>query len=1249
MSLKELFGKKSKAIVQSISAKEIGDEIESAEYATALLEDKNRFVPSVDFSEPSKFARFGSAEKYYVDAINNISRTYPYDGSKYEVINWHNQSSDLQNYVFTNEYPRYNGYINIGHVYGNILSSSDQYSLTDNPEYIFIKGGPNKSNASSLKEYFTSSNKIQPEKNRDYNLYINGETGLTTEFWFKKNNISGSNKQVIFDLWNSGTFGSDSYGRFRVEIHPNISGNENKFFIELMSGSSGIYQTSIGASLQLIEDSWSHYAISAIVTGSAIKIDLYKNGTLNDSILTGSNISEVTGAYLATIGSLVTSVSGTFGELGYGKLSGSIDEFRFWKNKRSDKKIARHWFEQVGGGTNTDDANTTLGVYYKFNEGIYNTSSISAYDKKILDYSGRITNGNWVGYSVGSRNTGSAIVESGYQKSEFKDPVLYTTHPEVVALINEKSLIGKEYDDNNNGAIINTFPAWMIEEDKEQLLNLTQIVSEYFDDLYLKIENLPSIKDMSFKEGKPLPFIGRLLESFGFTTTELFTDSTIIESFLSRNENINFEEKVHNIKNYIYQNIYNNLIYIYRSKGTEKSIRNLIRCFGVDDSLIKLSAYADGVEYSFSDSYTYTSTKKKYVDFNNTDRFNSTVYQYYNPTDSSSLSYIIGNKNLAYLGSTLEFEVMFPKRYDPGNKFYFRTDFVSSSLAGMHEANSSSASDLSWTSPDRAQLSVFAVKYSEDSRDAYFKVSSSYFNVDLSTELFKDVYDNNKWNFAVKLYHEKYPLSNQLLGTEEGNYILELHGINANLDVVQNEFKITASIPQNLALDHFEVAKRIYAGAHHYDFTGSVVVEGAGNAEQYSDVKISSVRYWIHKLSDESLRKHAIDAENFGADNPYENADAYILVPTLGSIPFNGPDLRMPKMNTLALHWDFSSVTGSDNGSGTGPSNTSDGKFSVIDLTSGSFDVNEPSNQTMLAEDLTVVTKIKYDGRGDIFLRNDSQVVDREIIQTSRTRLPETINEADLVNILTDDDNVFTRDSKPVNYYFALEKSMYQIISQEILKLFGTVTAFNNLVGEPANRYRQKYDNLERLRELYFKDIENEIDFEKFVDFYKWFDDSIGLMVKQLIPASANYSPELKTIIESHILERNKYWNKYPTVQAKKELQPFIFNGVNELKYNWKNGHAPIPLKEDHSCYWWRYRAERVGFLNSDRKSLFDAATETLNRKFNTVYDFKTEAVNIIDKNPTRFDYVNNIVKFGSNEYLQIDAEEVSQDKDCKD
>ena len=119
-------------------------------------------------------------------------------------------------------------------------------------------------------------------------------------------------------------------------------------------------------------------------------------------------------------------------DLGSGKLSGSIDEFRFWKTRRTEKQIKRNYFtSDLGGGTNTDTANLDLGVYYKFNEGITTDTTT---DSVVLDYSGRISNGTWTGYpSSNARNTGSAI-NSASAGTEDLDVIVRLNHPDVYNL-----------------------------------------------------------------------------------------------------------------------------------------------------------------------------------------------------------------------------------------------------------------------------------------------------------------------------------------------------------------------------------------------------------------------------------------------------------------------------------------------------------------------------------------------------------------------------------------------------------------------------------------------------------------------------------------------------------------------------------------------------------------------------------------------------------------------------------------------
>ena len=103
MSIKDLFGKRSNQILTVEEYKAtVERNAESVEQVEGRTVDKTRFVPraSVDFDDPKTFARYGSAEKYYVDAINSVLNTYPYDGSLSEKTVWHNGATYVDNYIF---------------------------------------------------------------------------------------------------------------------------------------------------------------------------------------------------------------------------------------------------------------------------------------------------------------------------------------------------------------------------------------------------------------------------------------------------------------------------------------------------------------------------------------------------------------------------------------------------------------------------------------------------------------------------------------------------------------------------------------------------------------------------------------------------------------------------------------------------------------------------------------------------------------------------------------------------------------------------------------------------------------------------------------------------------------------------------------------------------------------------------------------------------------------------------------------
>ena len=878
MSLKGLFDKVTvaKSLVKK-SQSEIAEEVESVNYHNADIVKEKRFIPPVDYSKPENFARYGSAEKYYADAIENIYTSYPYDGSLFERLAWENSSSYVDLYIFEERYPRTNGYINFSYGgWGAQTSTADGYGLPASTEYIELFGGPNLGGGPQKQ----SANIWDPDNNRESNLELNPVEGTSVEFWLKKDGwdpTGETEKEVIFDLWNNEDSSSIAYGRLRIELTASGHGDAgaDPIRVTLMSGTTGFQSQAIGSSLittaSVADGDWHHYALTFLSASAGVTTRLYLDGNLNtESTLGSTGVETISGSMLAYIGALRTTPSGTTANEFAGKLSASLDEFRYWKTQRSSKDIGRYWFTQVGGGTNTDLSNVDLGVYYKFNEGITGTSSI---DSVVLDYSGRVTNGSWTGYAVGARNTGSAIVESKAAVSEFLDPIIYYTHPDVVALSAELKSSGSHYDYNNNSTLFSMFPGWMQETDAErgaELRNLTQIVSSYFDSLQLEIEFLPAIQDLEYTSGsdKPNVFAERLLDARGLLSPEIFLDADVLEQLGDRSENIIFSSSLNDTKNLIYQNIYNNLIHIYKSKGTMKSFRNLLRCYGIDEELIKINLYGNNVGYELRDNTTLAETRTKMVDFNHSDRFRSVVFQNSSSANPSSVSFISGGIHLKNgFATTLEAEVIFPKKFAEANELYGTQHFttLSSSIFGLHKAIDSVPSDTAWAPGDEPNFQVYVVRDRVASTDAKFVLSSSVggYVPTLTSSVFNDVYENSKWSLAVRIKPDTYPQSTYISGSDLNthNCSVEFYGVHIDSGVILDEFSLTSSVLQSQIPEGFYTgSKRVYVGAHRTNFTGAALVG--------SDVKVGACRYWFDYLDDVTIKAHAQNISNYGSLYP---------------------------------------------------------------------------------------------------------------------------------------------------------------------------------------------------------------------------------------------------------------------------------------------------------------------------------------------------------------------------------------------
>tara|TARA_R100000152_G_C6757633_1_gene181473 strand:+ start:56 stop:1333 length:1278 start_codon:yes stop_codon:yes gene_type:complete len=383
----------------------------------------------------------------------------------------------------------------------------------------------------------------------------------------------------------------------------------------------------------------------------------------------------------------------------------------------------------------------------------------------------------------------------------------------------------------------------------------------------------------------------------------------------------------------------------------------------------------------------------------------------------------------------------------------------------------------------------------------------------LTSSLYFDQYQDTKWNFAVRVKPVGYPNVSEkplITGSMEHGYDVEFEGYSTVSDIVMNSFLATGSISKERGRNFMTRKKRLYVGAHRTDFTGSV--------RERSDALVSSCRYWADDLSSEELKAHAIDPKSYGIQNVEKNA--YLFVTKYD------PAIEVPRINTLILNWEFETVTGSDGS----------GQFVVKD---SSYTINQDPKRQLWERDLSNLIDTNHDARGDFFQANATGSVSREYLQAYSQQIPENINDSNMISISRTDDETFTKNTLPVKFSFSVEKSMYQSMSEEMLRFFYAskeASSIDNLLGDPVNRYRMNYKSMEKVRNIFFNTIGNVPDLEKYLNYYKWLDDSLSVMIKQLVPISANM-PNVRNVIEGHMLDRGgKYRNQFPNIGSRRPI-----------------------------------------------------------------------------------------------------------------
>ena len=155
---------------------------------------------------------------------------------------------------------------------------------------------------------------------------------------------------------------------------------------------------------------------------------------------------------------------------------------------------------------------------------------------------------------------------------------------------NTMETIAEEYDTNNIHSLVNNLPEFLRTGDQHKTLrDFVNMLSEQFDLLRSYIDNYHNIYKLGYKNPNAmpdnlLPIIGN---SLGFDLQNPLSGS--LENYLegTRGDEVGDKKAIASL----WTKILNNLIYIYKTKGTHESLNTLLNLYGYNTNSFNLTEY----------------------------------------------------------------------------------------------------------------------------------------------------------------------------------------------------------------------------------------------------------------------------------------------------------------------------------------------------------------------------------------------------------------------------------------------------------------------------------------------------------------------------------------------------------------------------------------------------------------------------------------------------------------------------------
>ena len=105
---------------------------------------------------------------------------------------------------------------------------------------------------------------------------------------------------------------------------------------------------------------------------------------------------------------------------------------------------------------------------------------------------------------------------------------------------------------------------------------------------------------------------------------------------------------------------------------------------------------------------------------------------------------------------------------------------------------------------------------------------------------------------------------------------------------------------------------------------------------------------------------------------------------------------------------------------------------------------------------------------------------------------------------------------------FSIDMSAMKGLNENIMTMFSDFQPIENALGRKNSLFGEEYIDIKAYRKVYFNNLIEDLDLERYRSLFKWIDNSYTDIVYSLIPRTTTFMG-INFIYESHVLERNKF------------------------------------------------------------------------------------------------------------------------------